>query len=1290
MTAVQLEGSSQPNVGGGDSLQTGSNRTVLRGGWKAEEDAALRRCVESLGTRSWTRVAALLNAQLGRVPSCGRSGKQCRERWAYHLRPDIRTGAWTEEEDKVIIAAHKSLGNKWRNIAMLLTGRTEEAVKNHWNSTVRQKLEERPGQPQQRPGDKGQGPSILKQYIMSLGLQPRKRAGGDGGFGAHRSGGGRGGDGGEVNSVDGSDDDGDGDDDDDGDDRQEADQGDGSTRGPGLERDIRAASSDGGGEAEEGQAAAGAARVIESAECHPNPTPEGRGRVTDGDTVAHAAVHSAGRHLAGAVALPLLPPPSPVLRPPGLSPACTAIQAMAAAVPATAELSAAGAASPMYGTMDGPAAMAELASPAALAAAAAAAATALRQPSVLPCDFAAGMGALGAMGIMGLGMMSPSSFMMTAPSPLFMLPPQPVGMAGRAEVDQATGAAAPAAPLQMQMPASRPDGSAAAAATFVPPPPAAVVSDGGGGRGGAAAGSDISRSPKRRRLHQHQHQTSATHQQQAHHQTQQNQEQQQQQQQQQQQPQQGLQGQQVPINVSAALPPPAAVVMHPALALHSYMMSSSAAAYFMEMHKAAAVSAVAAAAAAAASTGAPALGHRSLLSLQPQSPFQPDGAVQPQPFNQVPQPQQPAQLEQPPQHQRGEEESADGPAGTRGYRGTSRNAPAQPPPPPHPHRGDEVPPEGPSGPTIRAGDTAPLSMVPGPLRSRSQPQPPPPPPPPPPRTTSAVLVRGERSPRSSSADPAAPAALAPLCRGAGSAVIQSAVPIAGFSGSGCGTCGGDACARDEEVVGADAAPMRVATAPLGNPAERLARGDGMTAAAGSCCTVSSHRPLLLAPLPQASVPAPCVPSLQQPQEGGHPSEGHLGLERRYDQGNQQPTELQCNHGPGCTLSPQRPYTCHCRKPDVPPIPVGACRALASAREGQQQEAVQRCQTLHDPQRVGDMEAAAAAAATVAALVATAAVSPRHEAGNSSESAVAVVTATAAKPSTNGCDEALLAILPYLPRGIHDVATANPQQQTAAAAAALRQHAAFQQAASPAAAAALPLHAQIPPLPPPLTHPQPTVPTSAAPFGEPAPSVGHEEGIRGSLREPGAAPLIAEGSCQGCTSTSGAGGGSGPNPSKRVWSEAESRALAELVGSLGEGNWCRVARELNSKFAQSAPPAEGAGHHQPLHAAGGGSRGAEGASGRRSAKQCRERWLHHLKPDISKKSWNEQEEWALVVAHAEVGNRWADIARKLGGVRSENTVKNHWNSALRRKQLWRWGGEWAQMRSGGCMGTAARA
>ncbi|GLI63254.1 hypothetical protein VaNZ11_006154 [Volvox africanus] len=1284
MTAVQLEGSSQPNVGGGGSLQTGNNRTVLRGGWKAEEDAALRRCVGSLGTRSWTEVAALLNAQLGRAPSRGRTGKQCRERWAYHLRPDIRTGAWTEEEDKVIIAAHKSLGNKWRKIAMLLTGRTEEAVKNHWNSTVRQKLEERPGHPQQRPGEKGQGPSILKQYIMSLGLQPQKRAGGDGGFGVQRSDGGRGRDAGEVSSVDGSDDD-------DGDDVQEADQGDGITRegderlgesggrrGSGVVRDVRAASSDGVGEEEEeeGQAVAPAvtARVIESAECLPNPTPEGRGRVTDGDTVAHAAVQSAGRHLAGAVALPLPPPRTPVLRPVGPPPACVTTQTVAAAVPATAELPAAGAASPMYSTMGGPAAMAEHTSPAAFTAAAAAAATALRRPPVLPCDFAASMGALGAMGMMGLGLMSPANLMGTAPSPLFMLPPQPVGMAGRAEVDQATGAAVPAAPLQPPMPASRADASAAAAATFVPPPPpAAIGTDGGGGRGGAAAaGSDISRSPKRRRLLGH------LHQQQVHQQTQQTQEQQHL-------PQQGLEEQQAPMNISAVVPPHAAVVMHPALALHSYMMSSSAAAYFMEMHKAAAVSAVAAAAAASASTGPLAWGHRTLLSLHPQFPFQPDEAVQPQPFNHLPQPQQPAQPEQPPQHQRGEEESVDGPAGTRYNPGTSRNAPSHPhpppppppPPPPHPHPREEVSTEDPLAPTIRPGPPTPLSMVPGPLRSR--PQPPPPPPLPPPRTTSAVLVRGgATSPPGSSADPAAAAAAAPasLCQGGRPGIIRCAVSVGGRSGSGCGTsCGGDACAWEE--VGADAAPMRADTGALGNPGELIARSDGMTAAAGPCCTVSPH---LVAPLPPPSVVAPCVSSLQQLQPGSHSRERHLGLDRRYDLGNRQPTELQYNHALGCHLPPQRPYTCHSRKPDVPPIPAGACRSPASERDGQLQEAVQRCQIHHDPRQAGNMEeaapaAAAAAAASIPALVATAAVSTRNDAGNSGESAAAVVTATGAKPSTHGCDEALLAILPYLPRAVHDVATANAQQQTgaAAAAAALSEHAAFQQSAPTAAAAALPVHAQIPPLPlpPPLTQPPPQVPTCAASFAGSAPSVGHEVGERGSLRESGAAPFSAQSACQSCTSTPGAGGGSGPNPSKRVWSEAESRALVELVGSLGEGNWCRVARGLNSKFAQSASPAEGAGHHHPLHAAGPGSRGADGTSGRRSAKQCRERWLHHLKPDISKKSWNEQEEWALVVAHAEVGNRWADIARKLGGARSENTVKNHWNSALRRKQLWRY-------------------
>ncbi|KXZ41798.1 hypothetical protein GPECTOR_280g740 [Gonium pectorale] len=90
----------------------------------------------------------------------------------------------------------------------------------------------------------------------------------------------------------------------------------------------------------------------------------------------------------------------------------------------------------------------------------------------------------------------------------------------------------------------------------------------------------------------------------------------------------------------------------------------------------------------------------------------------------------------------------------------------------------------------------------------------------------------------------------------------------------------------------------------------------------------------------------------------------------------------------------------------------------------------------------------------------------------------------------------------------------------------------------------------------------------------------------------------------------------------------------------------------------------------VHIAGGGGGGAaagEQLLGGRTPKQCRDRWMHYLKPDVitTKQTWSEQEEWALVAAHAALGNRWADIARRVGG-RSENAVKNHWNTGLRRK------------------------
>lgn len=105
--------------------------------WTSEEDTSLLNAIIEVGVGSWAVVAHKIQ---------GRTGKQCRERWHNQLNPDITKAAWTTEEELVLLQAHRELGNKWVDIAKRLNGRTDNAIKNHWNSSLKRRIVEETGQ----------------------------------------------------------------------------------------------------------------------------------------------------------------------------------------------------------------------------------------------------------------------------------------------------------------------------------------------------------------------------------------------------------------------------------------------------------------------------------------------------------------------------------------------------------------------------------------------------------------------------------------------------------------------------------------------------------------------------------------------------------------------------------------------------------------------------------------------------------------------------------------------------------------------------------------------------------------------------------------------------------------------------------------------------------------------------------------------------------------------------------------------------------------------------------------
>lgn len=104
-----------------------------RGPWRANEDCLLRELVHRFGPCNWSTIATYLPH---------RSGKQARERWINQLNPSVKKKNWSPADDRMILSMHSRIGNKWSAIALLLTGRTDNAVKNRFNSTLKRAMRE--------------------------------------------------------------------------------------------------------------------------------------------------------------------------------------------------------------------------------------------------------------------------------------------------------------------------------------------------------------------------------------------------------------------------------------------------------------------------------------------------------------------------------------------------------------------------------------------------------------------------------------------------------------------------------------------------------------------------------------------------------------------------------------------------------------------------------------------------------------------------------------------------------------------------------------------------------------------------------------------------------------------------------------------------------------------------------------------------------------------------------------------------------------------------------------------
>lgn len=130
---------------------------MKRGAWSKDEDDKLRAYILRYGHWNWT--------QLPKFAGLSRSGKSCRLRWMNYLRPDIKHGNYTKEEEDTIIKTRQQHGNKWSLIAAKLPGRTDNEIKNYWHTHLKKKIDKKRVSADQEHEETSQSDQAERQEI---------------------------------------------------------------------------------------------------------------------------------------------------------------------------------------------------------------------------------------------------------------------------------------------------------------------------------------------------------------------------------------------------------------------------------------------------------------------------------------------------------------------------------------------------------------------------------------------------------------------------------------------------------------------------------------------------------------------------------------------------------------------------------------------------------------------------------------------------------------------------------------------------------------------------------------------------------------------------------------------------------------------------------------------------------------------------------------------------------------------------------------------------------------------